>query len=197
VAITEPAADPAVAGAMAKLHAPVTTIDLDGAPFSEAVDYLRERSGLSVYVNWRVLEEAGIDKNAPVSLKAKDIPCGQALHLLLDQTGGGGGALDYTIEGGTVVVTAADDMARHTRVRVYDVRDMVGDPDDRASEQEKNERLVQLIQETIAPGTWRATGGNIGSIGAFNGKLVVTHTEMCQQQVQSLLTELRGKGEGR
>jgi type II secretory pathway component GspD/PulD (secretin) len=53
------------------------------------------------------------------------------------------------------------------------------------------QELIELIQDTIAPGTWRDAQGTVGSIRVYRGVLIVTHTPDVQRQVAKLLKDLR------
>ena len=53
------------------------------------------------------------------------------------------------------------------------------------------EELIELIQELIEPDSWRETEGEIGSIRAYRGQLIVTHTADVHRRVVKLLKELR------
>lgn len=46
--------------------------------------------------------------------------------------------------------------------------------------------LIDLIQATIEPESWREAGGNVGSISTLNQMIVVTQTSTAQQQLQDL-----------
>jgi len=50
--------------------------------------------------------------------------------------------------------------------------------------------IISLVQETIAPDSWRPTG-DIGSIRELQGQLVVTQTAENHQALQDLISELR------
>jgi len=71
-----------------------------------------------------------------------------------------------------------------------------GDDDDDEPEEDpqrtgRARRIIELIQETVAPNSWRDTGGTIGTINEINGQLVVTQNSASQQQVGNLLGKLR------
>ncbi len=51
--------------------------------------------------------------------------------------------------------------------------------------------IVNLIQDTIAPDSWRDRGGSIGSISEINGQVVITQNSSAQQQIGNLLGKLR------
>lgn len=69
------------------------------------------------------------------------------------------------------------------------------DDDDREPTSElrrsKVGEFIRLIQETVAPDTWRERGGSIGSIQELNNQLVVTQNTAAQEQVSNLLGQLR------
>ena len=72
----------------------------------------------------------------------------------------------------------------------------VGDDDDDEPEENPRrsrrvEQIIDLIQETIAPESWRERGGSIGSIKEFNGQLVVTQNSATQRRIGDLLSKLR------
>ncbi|MCB9864348.1 MAG: hypothetical protein H6820_13410 [Phycisphaerales bacterium] len=46
--------------------------------------------------------------------------------------------------------------------------------------------LIDLIQQTIEPESWRAAGGNVGSIGVLNQQLIVTQTSNAHAQLRDL-----------
>lgn len=61
------------------------------------------------------------------------------------------------------------------------------DPEDSARVQ----RLIGLIEETVAPSSWTDRGGTVGTIKEINGQLVITQNAAAQRQVGNLLGKLR------
>ncbi|MFQ5424212.1 MAG: hypothetical protein ACE5F9_09565 [Phycisphaerae bacterium] len=51
--------------------------------------------------------------------------------------------------------------------------------------------LIDLIQATIDPESWRATGGNVGSLQTLNNQIIVTQTSTAHDQMRDLLKQLR------
>ncbi len=71
-----------------------------------------------------------------------------------------------------------------------------GDDDDDEPEEDPRragrvQKLINLIQETVAPDTWVDRGGSIGTMKEINGQLVVTQNSATQRQIGSLLDKLR------
>ncbi|MCE2966685.1 MAG: hypothetical protein ACK5WB_13940 [Phycisphaerales bacterium] len=52
-------------------------------------------------------------------------------------------------------------------------------------------KIVQLMQDTISPDSWRDNGGDVGSIQEHNGSLIITTTPRNHQQISGLLGKLR------
>ena len=51
--------------------------------------------------------------------------------------------------------------------------------------------ITSLIEKTVDPNSWAATGGGTGSIRELNGQLVVSQTPTNQSQIAALLQKLR------
>lgn len=60
-----------------------------------------------------------------------------------------------------------------------------------AEEEVDVDALIDLIQATIDPESWREAGGNIGSIRALRNQIIVTQTSTAHRQLRDLLTQLR------
>ncbi len=51
--------------------------------------------------------------------------------------------------------------------------------------------ILKLIQDTVAPDSWRDRGGSVGTISEINGQLVITQNSSSQRQIGDLLGKLR------
>jgi general secretion pathway protein D len=63
--------------------------------------------------------------------------------------------------------------------------------DDNFERSDRIRQIIELIQETVAPESWRDSGGSVGSIKEINGQLVVTQNTAAQRQIGDLLSKLR------
>jgi type II secretory pathway component GspD/PulD (secretin) len=115
---------------MAQLERPLPEVNFDGAGFTDVVDFLRDVSGANIFVNWKALEAAGIDRNAPVSARLRNIKLSKALTIILDSVSGGTVPLGYTIDDGVITISTGEDIDRNTVTRVYDIRDLIIDVPD-------------------------------------------------------------------
>ncbi len=71
-----------------------------------------------------------------------------------------------------------------------------GDDDDDEQEDnpERNSRvkkIIELIQDTVAPDSWVTRGGTVGTINEINGQLVITQNSSSQRAIGNLLGKLR------
>jgi general secretion pathway protein D len=110
---------------VAQLDHSLPALQFDAVGFSDVIDFLRDVSGANLFVNWKSLEAAGIDRNTPVSASLRNIKFSKALSIILESVGGGAAKLGYTVDEGVITISTADDLARNVVVRVYDIRDLI------------------------------------------------------------------------
>jgi general secretion pathway protein D len=114
----------------AQLERKLPEINFNGNNFVDVIDFLRDVTSANLFVNWRALETAGITKEAPVTARLKDVKFSKALKTILDDVGGGTVKLSYTIDEGVITISTADDLAKNTATRTYDIRDLLVDVPD-------------------------------------------------------------------
>lgn len=196
-----PAMQPYESGAPVDMEAGlrkvVPEVQFDEVPFGEVVGFLRDFAKLNITVNWRALEAAGIDRQAPVTLSLRDVPFEQVLRQILRDVGGGAVRLHYLVEGNVLSITTEEETASVVKTVFYDVSDLMVGPEgsglDDIQYAKKMDRLIQVICGTIASDSWRDNGGHIGNIAVFNGKLVIAQTPENQKLIAQLLSRLREK----
>jgi type II secretory pathway component GspD/PulD (secretin)/tetratricopeptide (TPR) repeat protein len=71
-----------------------------------------------------------------------------------------------------------------------------GDDDDDEPEHDPDrerrvQQIIDLIQTTVAPESWRDLGGTVGTIKEINGQLVVTENSAAHREISNLLGKLR------
>jgi hypothetical protein len=155
--------------------------------FSDVIDFMRDVTGLNIWVDWAALESAGIGKNVPVTLRVRDVTVASALDLLL-QTVGGNTELAYTVEGGVLRITTAERARGRRVVRTYDVGQL-------AENDPQIEALLKLIVDSVDPASWKDNGGDIGSISQFKSKLIITTTPLNHQKIVALMQSLTSPAE--
>jgi len=65
------------------------------------------------------------------------------------------------------------------------------EPEDDPERMDRIRKIIDLIQDTIAPESWRDRGGSVGMIKEINGQLVVTQNSAAHRQLRGLLNKLR------
>src|SRR5205814_2462374 len=58
-------------------------VNFNQVPFGDVIDFLRDITTANIFVNWRALEAAGVDKNAPVTARLRNVRFSKALSLIL------------------------------------------------------------------------------------------------------------------
>src|SRR6185503_19075525 len=121
----EPTAEERAMQAM--LDRGVPELNFDAVAFADVVDFLRDVSGANIFVNWKALEAAGVDRTAPVTARLRNIKFSKALTIILDSVSGGTVPLGYTIDDGVITISTGEDLDRNVITRVYDTRDLIID----------------------------------------------------------------------
>ncbi len=111
--------------ARAKLRKAAPEINFQTVEFGEVMERFRAMTGLNIVTNWQALEGAGIEKDAEITLKLKDVKYDKALQLILDEASGGEVELAFEIDEGVVRISTREDLSRRTVARVYNVQDLL------------------------------------------------------------------------
>jgi beta-lactamase regulating signal transducer with metallopeptidase domain len=90
----------------AKLARVLPEVRFDGVALGDVIDFLRDVSGVTINVHWKELEAAGVDRNAPVTLRLREASFGQALQLVLFTTAPDKSP-EFAAEDGRVLIRAA------------------------------------------------------------------------------------------
>jgi hypothetical protein len=83
-----------------------------------------------------------------------------------------------------IEISTLEQLDKDTEVRAYDVRDLV------PAELEMKS-LVTMLQETVAPNSWREAGGSTGAVHSTKHKLIITTTEQNHRGIRNVLQMLR------
>ncbi len=175
------------------LEKPVT-LKFQAAPFTQVLQQLSDTIGQPIIVDKAALEASEIASNAPVSIVAGKISVRTALRKILSDLG-----LAYIIKNETILVTSQFKAQQMMVTRVYYLGDLLqggtfsnavqwGPYLSQLQEQENARQIVNLIQQSIDPQSWREQGG-LGSIRylAPLKALVVRQTAEVHSLLQSKL----------
>ena len=104
-------------------------LDFPSVPFELVVQFLREVGGVSIYVNWRALQVASVDKSTEINVHLVDVSLEKALKIILDDVSGAAVGsptqVDFVIDEGIIRITTREALSHRTYTRVYDIRDII------------------------------------------------------------------------
>ncbi len=175
------------------------SIEFINTPLPDVISFLQEKSKINFF----------LDKNAPetsVNIKLDAVPLSVILDYILPK------GLGYIVRENIVHITVEP-----LELRVYDVRDLLINLEDRQSLTavakatdteaaaageakdtfDRVKEIIGLIVSTIEPESWSGNGGK-GMIAAREGMLgdiVVTHILGIHRQVEDLLAALRSSAD--
>lgn len=113
------------AGVLETLGQRVHQIAFEEAPFEQVADWLANISGLNVTVRWQVLEELGVARDTPITIKARNIRLTTVLWMIMNEAGGPDVKLAYRAAETLLILSAAEDLSREMVLKVYDVGDLI------------------------------------------------------------------------
>jgi len=159
------------------------SIDALDEPLIDVIRGLRESSEINFVLDVPAIEREGVTTNTSVSLKLSGITLRSALRILLSDLN-----LAWVIEDGAIRITSAAQAADTFHVEAYRVGKLL--VADEAKEQQLD-RLIELVQSTIAPDTWDTTGGQ-GTIKSFpvGDSLVVRQDQAIHHRIALLFQSM-------
>ena len=189
------------ADSMRRLETMKVTVDFEDVKLPEAVDYLRDASGLNLIVLPRAMEKDGESK---IRLKVKDLSVKSILKLLLSSRG-----LTASYRDGAIVILPKEDLNDSTTMKMFDVRalqvkiqDFNGPVMELTSPLSKksgitldlptdakvslpDDFLLDMIRVNTGNGSWDSNPK--AAISLTNGMLVVSQTPPVLKEIDALL----------
>ncbi len=158
------------------------TFDFQETPLRDVVAYLSKKHKVTLAIDTRALDEAGIEVDTPITKKIRDMRLTNALkHLLRPMD------LKVIVKDEVLLITTPEVAEEHLTARIYPVGDLADLDDDFGI-------LIQTIVRTVSPTTWDEVGGP-GSAAPFAPSqcLVIQQTGEVHDGIADLLTKLRVK----
>ncbi len=160
-----------------------TQFEFNDLPLHDVVLYLKDRHHIEIQIDTKVLEEASIGVDTPVTRNLQGTTLRSALRLTL-------GAMDltYVIKDEVLLITTTVAANADKVVMIYPVGDLIAAD----SANKGAATLIEIIKATVAPKTWQTSDG-LDSILPFalGDALVIRQTSAVQEEVELLLTGLR------
>jgi hypothetical protein len=190
--------------AVRKLETLRVTVDFENVKLPEAIDYLRDVSGLNLILLPKAMERDG---EAGIRLKVKDLSVKSVLKLLLSSRG-----LTISFRDGALVILPKDELQDSTAMRLFDVRalqvriqDFAGPTVELAGSTSKkpgvvvnfpdepkvqlpDDFLLDMIKANTGGGSWDSNPK--AALNLNGGTLVVTQTPSVLREIDQLLNVL-------
>jgi len=190
--------------AVRKLETMKVSVDFDNVKLPEAIDYLRDVTGLNLVILPKAMEKDG---ETTIRLKVKELSVKSVLKLLLSNRG-----LTAAYRDGALVVVPKEDLQDSTTMRIFDVRalqvkiqDFAGPKVELVSKSSKpdlgatfileepkvaipDDFLETMIKTNTGNGSWDSNPR--ASMQLTNGSLVVSQTPAVLREIDNLLNLL-------
>ena len=122
---TDKAAAERIRKAVAKrMQQRIEELNFEDVELKDVIQFVRDVSGMSIYVKWHALNAAGISRNTTVNIHVKNVTMEKALTLILDDVGAAA-PLVWTAEGGVLTISTRDDIDGKEFTRTYAVSHLV------------------------------------------------------------------------
>lgn len=148
-----------------QLNASLPEVKFDGVALGDALDFLRDVSGINMTVNWKALEAAGVTKDMPVTLRLRNISARKALEMVLDGAAGSD-KLTYDVDEGVVEVTTKELADQRMITKVYPIEDLIMEIPDFTDAPIFD--LTSLSNQSNGGGSG-GVGGGVGGGGGYGG----------------------------
>jgi hypothetical protein len=190
--------------AVRKLDTMKVTVDFQDVRLPDAVDYLRDVTGLNLLITPKALEKEGDSK---IRLKVKDLSVKSVLKLVLSSRG-----LTVSWRDGALVVLPKEDLQDSTTMRMFDVRSLMVKLQDFAGPKVElvgpnnktsltntgifvieelppppvdQDLMITLIKENTGSGSWDSNPK--AAISMNNGVLVISQTPTVLREIETLI----------
>jgi hypothetical protein len=157
------------------LRADIKNVDFTETPLRDVIARLKQELGIPIQLDMKALEDAGVDRDTPVTKDLSGISLRSALRLLLGDID-----LTYLIKDEVLLITTKDKAGENLFIRCYAMPPWT--PVDSS--------LIDALQNTVGgPGAWSDGGGN-GTVRpgpSRSNSLIVSQTEEVHGEIVEFL----------
>ena len=126
----KPPTNPAASAADNKQRRPLQAMleqridaEFEELPLAETLQFIEDSTGIQFYVKRKMLEEAGLSMDVPVTQHLRQVRVSTLLDLLFEEL-----HLTYYEKDDLIIISTPEDTETRQEVRVYDCRDLLGLP---------------------------------------------------------------------
>lgn len=107
-----------------RLNETLPEIRFDDQPFEQVVDFLTDMTKINISVDWTDLDDNGIERERPVTVRLSNLTFRTILKEVLSQVGGEV-QLAYTVGEGLLRIATKEKLDRDKLILIYDIRDLL------------------------------------------------------------------------
>ncbi|MBN1908197.1 MAG: hypothetical protein JW818_00525 [Pirellulales bacterium] len=156
------------------------SVSLDDVPLEAAMNAVAKKAGVDIRLDTRALNDLGISRRTPVTLKLSDRKLQTVLRALTADL-----KLTCVMRDGVLCITSRDAAEGFLKTAVYDVRDLCRDDGE-------SDALIQALMSGTGPDRWKSSGTGEGEmVSTKPGTLIVLGQEDLQMRVLDLLETYR------
>jgi hypothetical protein len=189
------------AEAVRKLETLKVSVDFDGTALPDAIDFLRDVTGLNLVLLPKAMEK---DPGSKVRLKVRDLSVKSVLKLMLGQRG-----LAASYRDGAIAILPKEELQDGVALRIFDVRSLLVRLQDHPGPKVElvnnlpsgpgpvftledpkpplvdEDVMAQLVRENTGGGSWDSNPR--AALTLTNGQLVVNQTPAVLREVERFL----------
>lgn len=105
------------------LQTRIGEVNFEEAPLDQILDWLNGIMQVNLHVQWRRLEDIGIERGTPIDMNLRDVSAECVLRLVVDEFPEVD--VDYEILDNVLIISSREALQRRATTRVYDVRDVL------------------------------------------------------------------------
>jgi hypothetical protein len=162
-------------------------------PLDDVAAKLSKAQGVPILLDYRSLEDVGIDGDSPVTFAATNLSLRHALRHMLHPLD-----LTFVLRDRVLLITTPEEAEACPITRVYPVADLVLGSDSLPAWFSNPfgggdfDSIIEVITSNVAPTTWVDVGGFGGIEAATKSmSLVISQTRDVHDQVEQLLARIR------
>ncbi len=205
------------------LDSPVPEAAFQDVPLEQVMEWLADYADTNVWVRWQVLEQSGVERDKPISIRVRDLPLRQVLWIILTEAGGPEVKLGYATMENLLIISTWSNLNAELITKVYETRDLVariprfknavrvdaartlqpgnpgvseGTAQSPPGDSDDPKQAVQELIEMIVETVEPdswVANGGLGTIKAWRRKVVVRNSLYVHQQLGGTLREINGR----
>jgi hypothetical protein len=167
----------------AELNKP-TVLEFIETPLTDVIAYLKDYHKIEIQLDQKLLDDAGISSDVPITRDLRGISLRSALDILLRELD-----LTWIVDSEVLLITTKDEAKKRLETRTYDVQVLMSD-------EQGSQQLAEVIRQLLfTPSSDAQSGDGLGSSPAtvvtpFRNLLIIRANPFGHREVERLLVEM-------